>query len=90
MAPSNRTPRSFEPIDLNRIRVPFRARPFRPFQIVTSSGRAYRVPGPETMAIDPEESAILIMPGRSEVAMIDVASVAEITCDFNAASRGEG
>jgi len=42
------------------------------------------------MAIDPEESAILIMPGRSEVAMIDVASVAEITCDFNAASRGEG
>ena len=76
-------------MDLNRLRVPFRARPFRPFEIVTSSGRSYRVPGPETMAIDPEESVILIMPGGGEVAMIDVASVTEITYDFNTASRGE-
>ena len=77
-------------MDLNRIRVPFRARPFRPFEIVTASGRACRVLGPETMAIDPEESVILIMPGGGEVAMIDVASVTEITYDFNTANRVEG
>ena len=76
-------------MDLNRIRIPFRARPFRPFEIVTASGRSYRVPGPETMAIDPEESVILVMPSGGEVAIIDIASVTEITYDFNPVSRGE-
>ncbi len=76
-------------MNIDRVRVAFRARPFRPFWINTASGRSYRVPGPETMAIDPDEEVVILMPGGGEVAMIDVAGIVEITYNFNAQAIGE-
>ncbi len=69
---------------VDRVRAPFRARPFRRFAIVTASGQSYRILSPETMAIDPNEQVVLLMPGGGVIAMIDVPSITEITHNFNA------
>ena len=65
-------------MDITRIRVPSRARPFKPFEIYTASGESYRVVGPETMAIDSDESVVIVLGPDAEFAFIDVASITEV------------
>ncbi len=77
-------------MDISRIRVPFRARPFTPFAIHTASGESFRVIGPETMAIDPEESVVIVMGPNAEVSFIDVASITEVVMSMPAPRPGGG
>jgi hypothetical protein len=57
-------------------------RPVRPFTIHTASGENYTVKHPELMAIDEEDDVIVLLPGPGKLAMIDMASITEITQDF--------
>ncbi len=72
---------------IDNLRAAHRAQPFRPFMIRAGSGESYPVRHPETMAFSPDVSVLVVMPGPGLVAMIDVATVTEITYDFNAAGR---
>ena len=74
-------------MDIDNLRAAFRAQPFRPFVIRTGSGEAYTLRHPEMIAFSPDVSVLLLIPGPKQVAMIDVASVTEITYDFNPAGN---
>jgi hypothetical protein len=69
-------------MNIERIRSFYRQRPVRPFTIHTASGESYTVRHPETMAIDAAEEVIFLLPERGQLAMIDLASITEITQDF--------
>ena len=69
-------------MNIQRIRSFYYQRPVRPFTIHTASGESYTVTHPETMAIDEEDEIIFLLPGPGKLAMINVASITEITQDF--------
>ena len=69
-------------MNIERIRSFYYQRPIRPFTIHTASGESYTVRHPETMAIDEEDDIIFLLPGPGKLAMIDIASITEITRDF--------
>ncbi len=77
-------------MDLDSIRAAGRSQPFRPFVIHTGSGESYPVRHPETLSFAPDVSVVVVMPGGGRVAMIDLASVTEITDDFNARPSNAG
>ena len=69
-------------MNIDRVRSFYNMRPVRPFTIHTASGESYPVKHPETMAIDEEDGIIILLPGPGQLAMIDLASITEITQDF--------
>jgi hypothetical protein len=69
-------------MNIERIRSFYYQRPVRPFTIHTSSGENYTVKHPEAMAIDEEDEIIILLPERGRLAMIDMASITEITQNF--------
>ena len=69
-------------MDIERIRSFYYQRPVRPSTIHTASGESYTVRHLETMAIDEEDEIIFLLPGPGKLAMIDIASITEITRDF--------
>ena len=69
-------------MNIDRIRSFYHQRPVRPFTIHTASGETYTVRHPETMAIDEEDGVLFLLPGPGKMALINIASVAEITRDF--------
>ena len=70
-------------MNIELIRAPHRAVPFRPFVIHTSSGGAFSVRHPENLSITIDETGVVVMPAGGEVALIDADSVTEVTYDFN-------
>ncbi len=69
-------------MNIDRIRAFYYMRPVRPFTIHTASGESYTVKHPETMAIDEDDEVIVLLPGLGKLAMIDIASITEISQDF--------
>ncbi len=69
-------------MNIERIRSFYYQRPARPFTIHTASGENYTVKHPETMAIDEDDEILFLLPGPGKLAMIDMASITEITQDF--------
>jgi hypothetical protein len=69
-------------MNIERVRSFYCQRPVRPFTIHTASGENYTVNHPETMAIDEDDEVIFLLPGPGKLAMIDMASITEITQDF--------
>jgi hypothetical protein len=69
-------------MNIERIRSFYYQRPVRPFTIHTASGETYTVKHPETMAIDEEDEILFLLPGHGKLAMLDIASITEITQDF--------
>ena len=61
----------------------YRARPFRPFSIVTGSGESYLVPHPENIAFHSEGGVVIVIPAHGAVVMIDADSITEATYQFN-------
>ena len=70
-------------MQIDQIRAPHRARPFRVFEIHTFSGGVHAVGHPENLSITVDGRGLVVMPAGGQVAMIDVESVTEITYDFN-------
>jgi hypothetical protein len=69
-------------MDIEILRAPYRARPFRPFQIHTASGGVFAVKSPENIAFTVDGRGLVVSPAGGEVALIDVSSVTEVTYDF--------
>jgi hypothetical protein len=69
-------------MNIKRIRSFYDQRPVRPFTIHTASGENYTVKHPETMAIDEEDEIIILLPERGKLAMIEMASITEMTQNF--------
>jgi hypothetical protein len=69
-------------MNIERIRSIYYQRPVRLFTIHTASGEQYTVKHPETMAIDEEDEILILLPERGKLAMIDMASITEITQNF--------
>jgi hypothetical protein len=69
-------------MNIERIRSFYYQRPVRPFTIHTASGETYTVKHPETMAIDEGDEILFLLPGPGKLAMLDIASITEITQDF--------
>jgi hypothetical protein len=69
-------------MNIERIRSFYDQRPVRPFTIHTASGENYTVKHPETMAIDEEDEIIILLPERGKLAMIEMASITEMTQNF--------
>ena len=65
-------------MDIDRILEPFRARPFRPFSIVTTSGETHLVTTPEHLAVDPDGQVLVFFGGGGAHAIIEVREVARI------------
>ena len=59
-----------------------RARPFRRFEIRTSSGESYLVRHPEFLAFTFDRKEVLVAPGPGRVALIDLDNIAELTYDL--------
>jgi Putative restriction endonuclease len=72
-------------MDLDRILAPFRARPFRPFSIVTASGQTHLVTTPEHLAVDPE-SQVLVFIGGGANAIFEVREVIRIVHEESSAT----
>ena len=70
-------------MQIDQIRAPHRAKPFRAFEIHTASGGVYKVGHPENLSITVNGLGLVVMPAGGEVALIDVESVTEVTYDFN-------
>jgi len=68
---------------IDNLRSFYRAKPFRPFSIVTGSGEAYLVPHPENIAFHSEGGVVIVIPAHGEVVMIDVESITEATYQFS-------
>jgi hypothetical protein len=64
------------------IRSAHKLRPFKPFTIITASGKSYPIPQPEVMCQSPKGKSVVVMPKGNEVVMIDVASITEISYAF--------
>lgn len=77
-------------MDVDRIRSFYYQRPVQPFVIRTASGESYTIRHPELMAIDEEHGVVLLLWGGSGMAMIDIASITEITRDFTKQESGTG
>ena len=72
-------------MQIDQIRAPHRAGPFRVFEIHTASGESYRVAHPENLSITVDGHGLVVMPAGGQVVLIDTQSVTEITYDFNRA-----
>ena len=77
-------------MNIERVRSFYSQRPVRPFVIHTASGERYPVRHPETMAIDEEDGIVFLLWGGGGMAMIDIASITEITRDFTKQESGTG
>ncbi len=69
-------------MSIDRVRSFYNRQPVRPFTIHTTSGESYTVRHPETMAIAEADGVIFLLPGPGKMAMIDIASITEITRNF--------
>ena len=59
-----------------------RVRPFRRFEIRTSSGESYLVRHPELMSFTFDRKGVMVAPGPGRVALIDLDNIAELTYDL--------
>ena len=54
------------------------AQPFRPFTLITASGKSYRVPHPEFVAFGPSRRIALIFTDEESFDALDVRNITEI------------
>lgn len=71
------------PMTVENLRAFKRARPFRRFEIRTSSGESYSVRHPELMSFTFDRKGVLVAPGPGRVALIDLANIAELTYELS-------
>jgi hypothetical protein len=77
-------PERERPTGVDAIRASYHAHPFRPFLIVTASGGRFPIRRPETIAIPPKASYLILTSqpeGIVRIAVADVAAVREIAPD---------
>lgn len=67
---------------LENLRASQRARPFRRFAIRTSSGESCLARHPELMSFNLDRKGVMVAPGPGRVALIDLATIAELTDDL--------
>ena len=54
------------------------AQPFRPFTLITSSGKSYRVPHPEFVSFAPSRRVALVFTDEDAFDALDVRTITEI------------
>ena len=54
------------------------AQPFRPFTLITASGKSYRVPHPEFVAFGPSRRIALVFTDEESFDALDVRTITEI------------
>ena len=65
-------------MNYEKIRERYFARPFRPFNVITSDGRAARVMHPEFMALDPKEEIVFVTDPDGGSFIIDADSITSL------------
>jgi len=71
-------------VEIENLRAIRRAKPFRPFTIHATSGESYLVDHPELIIFVPDESVAIIASAPSNVSLVDVASISDVSYQLNA------
>jgi len=71
-------------VEVENLRAMRRAKPFRPFTIHATSGESYLVAHPELIIFVPDESVAIIASAPSNVSLVDVASISDVSYQLNA------
>ncbi len=72
------------------LRAAIKLKPFRPFTIRTDDGDSYLFTHPETIIVSPDGATVAGFPNQGGIALIDLASIAEIIAHPSETKIGDG